>query len=64
MGTFIPFKYNYQCSEDTYKSCDWRFDEENVYRWDPKTKNWYSYNYDTNYESLTTGGVIKGYFAN
>lgn len=64
MGTFVAYKFNYLCSEDTYESCDWRFDEENVYRWDPKMNTWYSYNYDPNYESLTRGGVIKGYFAN
>ncbi|KAL2527668.1 Uncharacterized protein Adt_12722 [Abeliophyllum distichum] len=64
MGTFVAFKYNYHCSQDIYESCDWRFDEENVYRWNPKLKTWFSYNYDPNYESLSRGGVIRGYFAN
>ncbi|KAL2531421.1 Uncharacterized protein Adt_04772 [Abeliophyllum distichum] len=64
MGTFVAFKYNYHCSQDLYDSCDWRFDEENVYRWNPKLKTWISYYYDPNYESLNRGGVIKGYFAN
>ncbi|KAL2527664.1 Uncharacterized protein Adt_12718 [Abeliophyllum distichum] len=63
-GTFVVFKYNYHCSQYLYESCDWRFDEGNAYRWNPKLKTWFSYDYEPNYESLSRGGVIRGYFAN
>ncbi|PIN20128.1 hypothetical protein CDL12_07185 [Handroanthus impetiginosus] len=64
MGTFVAFKYDYECSKDKYDTCDWRFDEESAYRWDPKLNTWVAYDYAPNYESLNRGGVIKGYFAN
>ncbi|KAL3844438.1 hypothetical protein ACJIZ3_001841 [Penstemon smallii] len=64
MGTFVAFKFNYECSEDKYDTCDWRFDEDSAYRWDPESKKWTQVDYQPNYESLTRGGVIKGYYAN
>ncbi|GFP87627.1 hypothetical protein PHJA_000906400 [Phtheirospermum japonicum] len=64
MGTFIAYKYNYKCAEKTYKTCDWRFDEDSAYRWGPKQRQCYAYVFAPNYESLNRGGVINGYFAN
>ncbi|KAK4422479.1 hypothetical protein Salat_1830400 [Sesamum alatum] len=64
MGTFIAYKFDYECSKDKYESCDWRFDEDSAYRWEPKVKSWVLYDYAPNYESLNRGGVIQGYFAN
>ncbi|KAL7111887.1 hypothetical protein ACP275_05G117600 [Erythranthe tilingii] len=64
MGTFVAFKYDYECCKDKYQTCDWRFDEDGAYRWDPKMLTWISVDYAPNYESLNRGGVIKGYFAN
>ncbi|KAL6530853.1 hypothetical protein OROGR_014713 [Orobanche gracilis] len=68
MGTFVAYKYSYGCNEDTHKTCDWRFDEDSAYLWEP-LKNlglgeWEAVDYSPNYESLNRGGVIKGYFAN
>ena len=64
MGTFVAFKYDYECSVGNYDTCDWRFDENNAYRWEPKSNFWVLADYAPNYESLDRGGVIKGYFAN
>lgn len=64
MGTFVAFRYNYECSMGNYDTCEWRFDENNAYRWEPKSNIWVLADYAPNYESLDRGGVIKGYFAN
>ncbi|KAL3619144.1 hypothetical protein CASFOL_036714 [Castilleja foliolosa] len=65
MGTIIAYKYNYVCAKKQYKTCDWRFDEDKAYRWEPEpTPGWYAHNYSPNYESLNRGGVVQGYFAN
>lgn len=64
MGTFMAFKYDYECMSDEFEICDWRFDEEGAYRWEPKSNIWAGVDYSPNYESLSRGGVIKGYFAN
>lgn len=64
MGTFVAFRFNYQCNDDMYETCDWRFDEESAYRWDPKSQVWSQQDFQPNYESLDRGGVIQGYFAN
>ena len=64
MGTFVAFKYDYECSVGKYDTCDWRFDENNAYRWEPKSNIWVTADYAPNYESLDRGGVIQGYFAN
>ncbi|KAL6544192.1 hypothetical protein OROGR_010689 [Orobanche gracilis] len=68
MGTFVAYKYSYECTKDTHDTCDWRFDEDSAYLWEP-TKNiklggWEPVDYSPNYESLNRGGVVKGYFAN
>ncbi|KAH6784774.1 hypothetical protein C2S52_009733 [Perilla frutescens var. hirtella] len=64
MGTFVAFKYDYECVKDEYEKCDWRFDEDSAYRWEPKLNVWAAVDYAPNYESLNRGGVIRGYFAN
>ncbi|KZV25538.1 hypothetical protein F511_27523 [Dorcoceras hygrometricum] len=64
MGNFVAYRYDYECSDDKYEACHWRFNENNAYRYEPKSGNWFTYDYDPNYESLTRGGVIKGYYAN
>ncbi|EPS62639.1 hypothetical protein M569_12151, partial [Genlisea aurea] len=64
MGTFVAYRYDYECSDWRFETCDWRFDEESAYIWHPKSKTWATYEYDPNYESLNRGGVIQGYFAN
>uniref|UniRef100_A0A3Q7HGP8 S-protein homolog n=1 Tax=Solanum lycopersicum TaxID=4081 RepID=A0A3Q7HGP8_SOLLC len=63
MGTFVAFKYDYGCvSRST--PCEWRFDENFTYRYSPKDQKWVAHEYNPNYESLTRGGVIKGYYVN
>ncbi|KAL8513646.1 hypothetical protein ACS0TY_012943 [Phlomoides rotata] len=64
MGTFVAVKYDYECNMENYYSCDWKFDENYAYRWEPKSNIWVATEYAPNYESLERGGVIKGYFAN
>ncbi|PHU08666.1 hypothetical protein BC332_20526 [Capsicum chinense] len=59
MGTFIAFKSSYQCVGHS-EPCQWRFDENYTYRYDPKDKEWVLKEYNPNYESLARGGVIKG----
>ncbi|KAM3358247.1 hypothetical protein P3S68_021178 [Capsicum galapagoense] len=63
MGTFVAFKYNYGCATHS-GPCEWRFDENFTYHYSPKRKQWVVYEYYPNYESLTRGGVIKGYYVN
>ncbi|KAK4349581.1 hypothetical protein RND71_032336 [Anisodus tanguticus] len=63
MGTFVAFKYDYGCV-DRLKPCEWRFDENFTYRYSPKEEEWVAHEYNPNYESLTRGGVIKGYYVN
>ncbi|GER26781.1 plant self-incompatibility protein S1 family [Striga asiatica] len=55
MGTFVAYKYNYDCTSDEYKTCDWKFDEESAYRWEPKQNSWVAFDYSPNYESLNRG---------
>ncbi|CAN4077217.1 unnamed protein product [Withania somnifera] len=63
MGTFVAFQYQYSCvSRST--PCEWRFDENFAYRYSTKLESWNAYEYNPNYESLTRGGVIKGYYVN
>ncbi|KAL8503472.1 hypothetical protein ACS0TY_022283 [Phlomoides rotata] len=64
IGTFVAVKYDYECNMENHYSCDWRFDEDYAYRWEPKSNIWVATEYAPNYESLDRGGVIKGYFAN
>lgn len=64
MGTFVAYRYNYECAKAEYEKCDWRFDEDGAYRWEPKLNVWRPVDYSPNYESLDRGGVIQGYFAN
>lgn len=64
MGTFVAYKYDYQCSKEEYDTCEWRFDEDSAYMLLPGNGTWTALDYAPNYESLNRGGVIKGYFAN
>ncbi|KAK4374146.1 hypothetical protein RND71_004823 [Anisodus tanguticus] len=63
MGTFVAFKYSYGCVSRSMP-CEWRFDENFTYRYSPKEEEWVAHEYNPNYESLTRGGVIKGYYVN
>ncbi|KAM3270851.1 hypothetical protein P3S67_029053 [Capsicum chacoense] len=63
MGTFIAFKSSYQCVSHS-EPCQWRFDENYTYRYNPVDKEWVLHEYNPNYESLSRGGVIKGYYVN
>ncbi|KAL3500062.1 hypothetical protein ACH5RR_039155 [Cinchona calisaya] len=64
MGVFIAYRYDYKCSDESVKSCDWRFDERRTYHYINETQTWEAYDYNPNYESLGRGGVVKGYFTN
>uniref|UniRef100_M1CUM8 S-protein homolog n=1 Tax=Solanum tuberosum TaxID=4113 RepID=M1CUM8_SOLTU len=63
MGTFVAFNSHYECVSHS-GPCEWRFDENFTYRYSPKEKEWVAREYNPNYESLTRGGVIKGYYVN
>ncbi|MCD7469148.1 hypothetical protein HAX54_007985 [Datura stramonium] len=63
MGTFIAFKSDYECVSHS-APCEWRFDENFTYRYSPTDEEWVVHEYNPNYESLTRGGVIKGYYVN
>lgn len=64
MGVFVAYKYDYQCADPKYDSCDWIYDEDRTYHWIPKTQIWEAVDYSPNYESLVRGGIIKGYYTN
>ncbi|TMX03896.1 hypothetical protein EJD97_013038 [Solanum chilense] len=63
MGTFVAFNSHYECVSHS-RPCEWRFDENFTYRHSPKEEKWIAHEYNPNYESLTRGGVIKGYYVN
>lgn len=63
MGTFMAFRSDYQCVTDS-EPCQWMFDENFTYRYGSKDKEWQLYEYNPNYESLTRGGVLRGFYVN
>ncbi|KAK4354964.1 hypothetical protein RND71_027158 [Anisodus tanguticus] len=63
MGTFMAFRSNYQCVTDS-DPCQWMFDENFTYRYHSKDKELALYEYNPNYESLTRGGIMKGFYVN
>ncbi|OIT37044.1 hypothetical protein A4A49_58136 [Nicotiana attenuata] len=63
MGTFVAFRSDYECISHS-TPCEWRFDEEFTYLYNPKDEEWVIHEYNPNYESLKRGGVIKGYYVN
>ncbi|CAN4077306.1 unnamed protein product [Withania somnifera] len=58
MGTFIAFKSDYECVSRSVP-CEWRFDENYTYRYNPTDEEWTLHEYNPNYESLARGGVIE-----
>ncbi|OIT32946.1 hypothetical protein A4A49_64085 [Nicotiana attenuata] len=63
MGTFVAFRFDYECV--SYSTpCEWMFDEDYTYLYNPKDEEWAIHEYNPNYESLKRGGVIKGYYVN